>query len=390
MTSGEPLRAGSRREATMESHFASPARDDEQQLAAQIALISANPVIDGLLGTVSGLLAVLNEHRQILAVNDSLLTMLGIDDVGDALGLRPGEAIGCLHAHETPAGCGTSQSCSSCGAAIALVTSLEDGRPARERCAIKAERGGQELDLYLEVQSHPIAIDGRRFLLLFLQDITTQQRWAAMEQAFFHDISNVLGGLVGSTELLTKVLDGEFQPIAETAHHLALRLAQEVAMQRYLTTLEDTACKPVLRSLDAATIFKELADIFSAHPAAVGKTIEYEDKSGDVAFVSDASLVIRILCNLTKNALEATHGDTPVRITAEPGENVSIRFTVWNDSAIPKAVERRLFQRNFSTKDGLGRGVGLYSAKLFAEKILDGELSYATSEESGTSFAVSL
>ena len=45
-------------------------------------------MIDGLLESVQGLLAVLNEHRQILVVNQSLMTMLGVKNGDRLLGLR--------------------------------------------------------------------------------------------------------------------------------------------------------------------------------------------------------------------------------------------------------------------------------------------------------------
>ena len=44
---------------------------------------------------------------------------------------------------------------------------------------------------------------GQRLLLLFLQDITYQNRVAALEKVFFHDVNNVIAGLVGSCQLIS-------------------------------------------------------------------------------------------------------------------------------------------------------------------------------------------
>ena len=52
----------------METFFAPAERSSPDALKYQLEIVSCNPVIDGLLKTVSGLLAVLDEHRQILAV----------------------------------------------------------------------------------------------------------------------------------------------------------------------------------------------------------------------------------------------------------------------------------------------------------------------------------
>ena len=88
--------------------FAPPERATDDELHHDIEIISQNPVIDGVLQTTGGLLAVLNEHRQIVSVNHTLLKMLDCRDAEAILGLRPGEAVDCVYAEEMPGGCGTS------------------------------------------------------------------------------------------------------------------------------------------------------------------------------------------------------------------------------------------------------------------------------------------
>ena len=87
----------------------------------------------------------MNEHRQIVALNDTFLKMLGISDAEEKLGLRPGEAVDCIHAHEMDGGCGTSKYCSSCGAAIAIVTCIDEDRPAEKICALTANKAGRQV-----------------------------------------------------------------------------------------------------------------------------------------------------------------------------------------------------------------------------------------------------
>ena len=89
----------------MESYFASPDRKSIEEIRSQVELASANPVINTLLKNVGGLMAILNEDRQILVVNDKLFTLIGPDDTVGLLGLRLGEAVCCIHADEVPGGC---------------------------------------------------------------------------------------------------------------------------------------------------------------------------------------------------------------------------------------------------------------------------------------------
>lgn len=125
----------------MKSFFASPERSSRQEILAEIEIVSSSPIISGVLHTVGGLIAVLNEHRQILAINDSFLKMIGIEEGSGAMGLRPGEALGCVWADEEASGCGTSKYCSTCGAAVAIVTSLKEDTPVEKICALTAVRG---------------------------------------------------------------------------------------------------------------------------------------------------------------------------------------------------------------------------------------------------------
>ena len=187
----------------IESYFAPAERANKKQLDLEIEILSDNPVISALLTSISGLLAVLNEQRQIITVNDIFLQTLGYDNLLQVLTLLPGDAVKCIHAGGEPAGCGTTRYCETCGAAIAMVSSLEQNQPVERLCALSASRNGKPVDLALLVRSHPIKLEGERFLLLFIQDITLHEQRAALERTFFHDINNMLHMLASASELLS-------------------------------------------------------------------------------------------------------------------------------------------------------------------------------------------
>ncbi len=48
----------------MDTYFAQAERLNQKELNAEIAIISNNPVMSGLLHTVNGLLAILDEHTE--------------------------------------------------------------------------------------------------------------------------------------------------------------------------------------------------------------------------------------------------------------------------------------------------------------------------------------
>ena len=369
---------------TTNTYFAPAEKTSEAEIVQEIELLNHNPFISGLLHSLSGLLAVLDTNRQILAMNDSFLKMVGIDDPHKALGMRPGDVLQCIHAHDQPAGCGTTKYCSTCGAAIAIVSSLKYNTPVEKICALTANRCGKEVDVSLLVKSHPITIEGRRFLLLFLQDITQQQQWAALERTFFHDINNLLTMLVGGSELLVRKHPSK---LAHTVHHASERIVQEIAIQRYLSQTHSHAYLPAWVESSTTEIMKELASFFANHPSAHEKHLEFAVDYPKQAITTDFSLLMRVLNNMVINALEAGDKQEVVKVWIDQNDADTIFFRVWNARKIPDDVSRRIFQRNFSTKEQAGRGIGTFSMKLLGEKILGGEVSFSTSEEEGTVFS---
>lgn len=357
-----------------------------ENLATEIDIIKKSPVINGLLHSVGGMLAVINDRRQIVALNDSLLKALGVGDPAEALGLRPGEALQCIHAGGEPNGCGTTKWCSTCGAAIAMVSSFRENKPIEKVCALSARRKDRNVDIALLVRSHPIIINDNQFLLLFLQDITLHEQRAALERTFFHDVNNLLSMMVGACELLLNESHSEF---VQAVHQVSLRLVKEVAIQQNLLKSETYSYQPIRHWISSKQIFFELRSFFANHPAALGKKIDYQEDYPAVSIYTDSSLLSRILCNMVINALEATNENGFIKVWIEQYGRC-LTFCVWNAQRIPQEIVYRIFQRNFSTKKQSGRGIGTFSMKLFGEKVLGGKVSFSTSAKEGTIFKFSL
>lgn len=376
----EPLNGINQSEGD-KTYFAAPQRSTNDELAAEVDYINSYPIMTGLLDSIGGLLAILNEHRQLVALNDPLLKALGVVNPQETLGLRPGEALQCVYAHDEPAGCGTTKHCSTCGAAIAIVVSLGEDKPVERICSLKAKRDGKDVDIALNVRSCPIRIDGKRFLLLFLQDITLFQQKAALERTFFHDISNMLSILSWSSEQL---INKEPSRYADIVSHVSSRLMKEVAIQRCLSNRDSCEYQPILEAVDVGSVFRELQDFFTSHPAAQGKTAKFQPLV-ETFFKTDSSLLLRVLTNMLTNAFEASTNGDEVKLWVEQGAGC-LTFCVWNRQQIAEEVGRRIFQRNFSTKEGAGRGLGTYSMKFFGEQILGGKVNFESSVAGGTTF----
>jgi len=373
----------------MKTYFAPPERASTDELEQQVKLVEQSPIMASLLQVVGGLLAVLNKQRQILAVNDVLLHYLGIEPKDFISGLRPGEAIKCVHAHEMEGGCGTSQFCSTCGAAIAIVTSLESSKPIERKCVVTVPRQGATVDLCLAVRASTIQIDGQQMVLLVLQDISAQEWRDKMVQTFIHDINNVIAGITGTCALMDLRDDQHIRPLANQIKHLSFRLARELQLQSLLINSREGTFRSVSEDVSEADLLGDLSEIVSSLTSGRGVRVQLPVAAQGARFSTDRVVLVRVLTNMLKNAIEASDDNDTVRLNFERPEN-EVAFSVWNRQPIPADVCRRVFQCHFSTKQGSGRGFGTYSMKLLGERFLKGRVDFTSRQNEGTTFRLTL
>lgn len=370
------------------TYFAPAERAEPEELQKMIRFASHNPIIDSILASGGGLIAVLNTKRQIIAINNAFLNMLGVDDTIQVLGHRPGEAISCIHAHEMPGGCGTTEYCASCGAAIAIVASLTKNEPVERKCVAELKINGELKSMCFHVRSCPVKFEGQNLVLLFFNDITRTEQWAALERAFLHDINNIITALAGNCEL--QLLDGgSGNTSVETIARLSTRLAKEVELQRILVQSKAETYRPVFQKTPLMSIFKELEQIFINHPVRIGKKLILPESVPHDMITTDRSVLIRILVNMIKNAFEASPEGSEITLRIAATNN-SVKFAVHNPGTIPPHIAKRIFQKHFSTKKSPGSGIGTFVMKHFGETVLNGRVEFESTQADGTTFRLTL
>ncbi|MBI5521244.1 MAG: HAMP domain-containing histidine kinase [Desulfarculus sp.] len=371
---------------TTETHFAPAARAGLPEVGRQARAVSQAPQLGRLLDQVPNLLLVLNRHRQAVYSNQSLLDLLGLDSEGPLLGQRPGEIMNCVHCREMPGGCGTSESCRHCGAALAILAGLDGQRAVREcRLTVRRPEGLQE-SMDLQVWATPLTLEDEPYTFVAISDLSDQKRRRALERLFFHDILNTAGGLMGLTALLKEPGQADLPALAESMRLAAEQLVQEIQAQRDLAAAENNELRVWPTQFSAGDILGQYAQVMERHPVAQERSLSLKAPALDQELVSDPALLGRVLVNLLKNALEA----------CQPGQEVStgflarqggVEFWVHNPAVMPREVQLQVFKRSFSTK-GPGRGLGTYSVKLLTERYLKGRVWFTSSPGEGTTFRV--
>jgi signal transduction histidine kinase len=137
-------------------------------------------------------------------------------------------------------------------------------------------------------------------------------------------------------------------------------------------------------SIDTTVLLKEIQNTFLKSETGKQFHIRIAPGAQQIEFISDRTLLTRVLSNMVKNALEASvPGDIIIIGVERLGEE--IQFSVHNPGFIPHEVQLQIFQRSFSTK-GAGRGLGTYGMRLLSERYLKGKVSFTSSEDQGTTF----
>ncbi|MCX5875970.1 MAG: PAS domain-containing sensor histidine kinase [Deltaproteobacteria bacterium] len=339
-----------------------------------------------VLDAFPGFVLVLNHPRQIVFANQAFLHFLGATCLTEVLGKKPGDALACEHAVHSVLGCGTTEFCSTCGAAKAVPT-LPLHQPANDtaqECRIRQEGSGKSFDF--QVQTAPFPGGDDSLYLFFLTDISHEKRRRALERIFFHDVANIAVGMVGmSRTLCEKELGEEKEKQFKTVlHRYAHRLADEVEAQRDLAAAENNDLHVQAKPCASLTLLDEVAAFYNNGGNGQTSRVEIADEAVATEFFTDPRLLHRILINMTKNAVEASPPEAVVRLGCEQAGN-DLEFWVHNQSYMPEKVQLQMFQRSFSTK-GPGRGLGTYSMKLLGERYLKGRVSFTSSPEKGTTF----
>ncbi|MEN6583713.1 MAG: EAL domain-containing protein [Armatimonadota bacterium] len=95
----------------------------------------------------------------------------------ELVGLAYGNALSCVHVNDGPTGCGSGMACTECKIHLAVANILETGfNSERINATIAINANGQlrEMDVFLTTAL--FYIDGKRLVLLCIEDVTEQKR----------------------------------------------------------------------------------------------------------------------------------------------------------------------------------------------------------------------
>jgi len=374
----------------LSTRFAPAERADRATIDRQARAVTVSSHVREVLSAISQVALLVNQQRQIVHCNQSLLDMLGITDVSQILGQRPGEMLNCLHANDQPSGCGTSEACAMCGAVNAILAAQAANCPVTRECRLSVQRPDGIAALDLRVHVAPLTLLGEKFYLVSLIDISDEKRRRLLERIFFHDLINTASAIEG---LVNVVVQSDYdaanvRELLPLVNRSSRQLVEEIIAQRVLTQAENGELRPVPVAIVLPDLLQQVIDTYARHQLASRRTLLLAPVAAAGPLTADPVILRRVVANLVKNALEATPEGSTITISAANAGG-RMELAVHNPGVIPADVQLQIFQRSFSTK-GANRGLGTYSIKLLTERYLGGTVAFSSSAADGTTFRIAL
>jgi PAS domain-containing protein len=113
---------------------------------------------------------VVDEDVCILECNPAATSLLG-KNKQHVVGKRCGEVLNCVHARETPEGCGRSPDCGGCVVRQSVQTASQGRTIIRQEVEMKFGHNGKSARAKLRVTCQPFTYERRTFILLILEGL---------------------------------------------------------------------------------------------------------------------------------------------------------------------------------------------------------------------------
>ncbi len=344
------------------------------------------PHVKAVCDTLPHIVLILNNNRQIVFANKKLVEIAGLPMTEASLGLRPGELFHCINAGVGPGGCGTSESCRVCGALQTLLESQQENRSSTRELRLTVRINEEAVAFDFRISAAPFSFDQQPLTMVHLMDISDEKRRRVLERIFFHDILNTAGSLLNLSQLMTTAQSGLNDQRAALMHMASKQLIDEIKAQRELMEAENGELDVHFTEVHSLDCLRQTMRLFEEYQQIHTVNLTLSDGAKDVVHSSDQTLLLRVLSNMVKNALEACTVGQTVTVGCRDKEG-AVEYWVHNPDFMPREVQLQIFQRSYSTK-GAGRGLGTYSIRLLTEKFLKGCVAFESSADNGTCFKV--
>ena len=150
-----------------------PPNDELRENQRSVAKEQAN--LRAVFDVVNVAMVLIDENGAVQRVNDTVSRWTGrsLAALGD---VQPGDLLGCIHALDNSAGCGKTPHCAECPIRNTFERVLRTGQPLHDvEADVILAVDGKQVRLCVEASADPLFLDGRRHVVLALNNITERK-----------------------------------------------------------------------------------------------------------------------------------------------------------------------------------------------------------------------
>ena len=114
---------------------------------------------------------VVDEDVRIHKYNTAAMALL-TEEKTEVLRLRGGEALHCIHHHDSEEGCGRAKACADCVVRNSVNKAFQGGRVVRNRQKMEISRDDKIQEIYVLVTASPFVFQDTNYAILVLEDIS--------------------------------------------------------------------------------------------------------------------------------------------------------------------------------------------------------------------------
>ena len=352
------------------------------------------------------------ENMRVGRANDAVRNLAG-KDYGQIINQLIGQVLGCVYADNDPGPgemcCGHAPECEACNLFDTVRDSLDSGLPVHgAEIQPTLIKNGEQITPSFSVSAEPVIIDGARYAVVALNDITDRARaeqelreTMEMKSQFISTVSHELRTpLASMKEAVLIVLDGVAGDVnKDQKHFLDLAKRNIDRLWRLINDVLDFqklgSCKMKF-NMGKNRLTQVVEECYStmthfANKSEVNLCLEIEPNLPETVFDSDR--IIQAVTNLVSNAIKftPTQGNVTVSLRRQ-GDELVIRVSD-TGMGVPQEALPRIFDRfyrvNRPGKEIKGTGLGLAIVK----RIIDahgGRIEVESEPTVGTVFAVFL
>jgi len=204
-----------------------------------------------------------------------------------------------------------------------------------------------------------------------------------------HDLKTPLASIAATPALVraNHPVEPEQETLLNLIENAARRALSMVNLSLDLYRMENGSYQFTPERVDLKAIILTAIEDLRVHANSKQVIMEFHCAPSPVYAAANAELCYSCVANILKNAIEAASDGSTVTLDLHTTDYMHL--SIHNDTAVPKNLRDRFFEKYATQGKVEGSGLGTYSSHLIAE-VQGGKLSMLTSESSGTTLTLSL